>query len=324
MTDRQQIDPLQLRSAFGTFMTGVTVVTTRDFAGAEIGITANSFTSVSLEPPLVLVCVGDRSSSYPSFASAESFGVNVLREGQEEIANRFARRGEDRFATVQHTAGTVTGTPLLQDSAAWFECLVHAKVPAGDHLVLIGRVVAFNAVDVPPLGFWRGKYVVARDYFGSGGRAEPTVTAYLVDHCDQLLLKHDPKDGWRLPSAHRPRLGRTVRVEDMSILTTRPQDTFIYSIYEEGVGTPGVIVYRTRLDASTEGLSTIPDGSLRWFSFNELPWSDIASRALRAVLKRYLSDRKDGSFSVYVDSEVGGQVARLSGDLSSWASLALD
>jgi len=147
-----------LRRAFGTFLTGVTIVTTRDAGGMPCGMTANSFTSVSLDPPLVLVCIGKGSSNIAAFEAADRFAVNILGDDQTEVATAFAARGIDRFAEVAcHEAAT--GAPILADCLGWFDCSLHQRVVAGDHLILIGRVEELHSRPRAPLGFCRGRFV---------------------------------------------------------------------------------------------------------------------------------------------------------------------
>ncbi|WP_239472045.1 flavin reductase family protein [Streptomyces sp. NEAU-S7GS2] len=128
----------------------VTVVTTVDAAGTRSGFTASSFSSVSLDPPLVLVCLDRAASTHPAFAAADRFLVNVLAEGQEAIALRFAASGIDRFA-----AGDLkpceAGMPGLPDACARVACTLHALVEAGDHSILVGRVEQAHTGDRPPL-----------------------------------------------------------------------------------------------------------------------------------------------------------------------------
>ena len=148
----------QLRDAFGCFATGVTVVTTLDEGGAPVGLTANSFTSVSLEPPLVLFCLDRRSTRLPAFERAEVFAVNVLHAGQEGLSARFSRREPDRFAETAWTRGR-SGVPVLRDVMAVFECRRHAVHDGGDHRVFLGGVdaVAWEG-SYDPLVFFQGRY----------------------------------------------------------------------------------------------------------------------------------------------------------------------
>lgn len=150
-------DPRALRSAFGSYMTGVTVVSARTRDGVPVGFTANSFTSVSLDPPLLLVCPGKSLSSYDAFASCRHFAVNILAAQQKEVANIFAGDQGDRFAKVPHALNE-QGVPLIQGALAQFSCATEQCVEAGDHLILIGRVEAFTHVEGDGLGYASGRY----------------------------------------------------------------------------------------------------------------------------------------------------------------------
>jgi 3-hydroxy-9,10-secoandrosta-1,3,5(10)-triene-9,17-dione monooxygenase reductase component len=161
--DQRTSDPLQarrFRAALGRFATGVAVVTAADADGTPVGMTVNSFTSVSVDPPLVLFCVGRQSCLYPVFAAADGFAVNVLREGQLALSWRFASPGFDRFDTIEPRYGR-TGVPLLPSALAVFECLEPRAIPAGDHDVIIGRVAALETAPddhAEPLVFFGGGY----------------------------------------------------------------------------------------------------------------------------------------------------------------------
>lgn len=151
-------DPRTLRDALGCFATGVTVVTCLDSAGAPVGLTANSFTSVSLDPPLLLVCIGKTAASAAAMLGASHFAVNVLQTGQQPASIRFATRHEDRFGPNDWSAGEY-GAPVLDQSLGVFECAVHAVHDAGDHHLLVGRVVKakFDG-GLDPLLYFRGSY----------------------------------------------------------------------------------------------------------------------------------------------------------------------
>lgn len=146
-----------LRAALGHFATGVTIVTARGDDGSPVGFTANSFTSVSLEPPLLLVCLAHMAASYDIFRSAESFAVNVLEVGQEETAKRFASRGADKFGPTKWKEGRM-GAPLIDGSLARFDCALHARVEAGDHDVLFGRVIGFSIHEGAALLYHKGTF----------------------------------------------------------------------------------------------------------------------------------------------------------------------
>jgi len=151
-------DPRTLRDALGCFATGVTVVTCLGADGNPAGLTVNSFTSVSLDPPLLLVCLHKMAASATALTEASHFAVNVLQTGQQPASIRFATRDEDRFGATPWACGEA-GAPILEDSLGVFECERYAVHNGGDHHILIGQVVkaSFDG-SLDPLLFFRGRY----------------------------------------------------------------------------------------------------------------------------------------------------------------------
>ena len=160
MQATQPFEARHLRDVLGTFVTGVTVVTTRDAAGLAHGVTANSFSSVSLDPPLVLWSQSLSSRSYPAFRDSDHFAINILADDQIAISNRFARSIDDKFASVPHRPG-LGEAPVLDGAAAHLECVKVAEYPGGDHVVYVGRVERIAHSGRRPLAFGSGKYMVA-------------------------------------------------------------------------------------------------------------------------------------------------------------------
>jgi flavin reductase (DIM6/NTAB) family NADH-FMN oxidoreductase RutF len=150
-------DTALLRKALGAFATGVTIVTTADESGQPAGFTANSFTSVSLDPPILLVCLAHTAASYALFCRSDTFAVNVLGADQERIARIFAQRGADKFADVAWTPGR-RGAPLIDGSLARFDCATEDRVTAGDHDIFLGRVLAFSRLEGPALVYHAGAF----------------------------------------------------------------------------------------------------------------------------------------------------------------------
>lgn len=151
-------DSRTLRDALGCFATGVTVVTCLDHDGSPVGLTANSFTSLSLEPPLLLVCVAKAAASAGPLSTAEHFAVNVLQTGQQPASITFSTRVEDRFGRTEWSKGE-HGAPVLMDSLSVFECTRHAIHDGGDHFILVGEVVkATFEPGLDPLLYFRGRY----------------------------------------------------------------------------------------------------------------------------------------------------------------------
>ncbi|MBB99789.1 MAG: flavin reductase [Rhodobacteraceae bacterium] len=145
------------RAALGRFATGVTIVTTLDGDGRPVGLTANSFNSVSLDPPMVLWSLARTSRNLAIFERATHYAINVLASDQRALSDRFARPVENRFAGVDWRAG-LGGVPVLDGVTAVFECSHATRVQGGDHIVFLGQVEAFDARDREPLLYHGGRY----------------------------------------------------------------------------------------------------------------------------------------------------------------------
>ena len=156
--DARQFDAVQFRRALSQFATGVTVITTRLADGTFRGLTASSFNSVSLDPPLVLWSLGARANSMPIFSGNSHYVINVLAAGQEELALRFSRRTEKNpFEGIDYELSR-TGLPILQGVAAWFECHNRSRYPEGDHVIFVGEVEHCEYTDQPSLIFHNGRF----------------------------------------------------------------------------------------------------------------------------------------------------------------------
>lgn len=149
-------DSKLFRNALGSFVTGVTVVTTQNEDGSKVGITANSFSSVSLSPALVQINLARTLKSYDQLANADYFAINLLSEAQHELCMRFARPGEDKWANINIEKSGL-GSPLLPGRLGHFDCKTWARYDGGDHLILVGEVINFHSEeDEKPLIFYRG------------------------------------------------------------------------------------------------------------------------------------------------------------------------
>ena len=153
-----KINADDFRKALGNFAAGVTVVTGKLPNGAPAGLTVTAFSSVSLEPPLVMVCIGKQTGCLDAFEKGDAFAVNLLSEDQQELSNLFAKRDADKFAGLDIESGE-TGCPLIKGSLAQIECRKEAVHEAGDHFIYIGRIVSLKASDEgKPLLYFRGAY----------------------------------------------------------------------------------------------------------------------------------------------------------------------
>ena len=153
-----EFDSVAYRRALGCFATGVAVVTALDPNGEKIGITVNSFNSVSLKPPLVLWSIGEDSLSYAAFVEADHFAVNVLATHQHDVCGRFALSGENKFLDLV-CEESIEGVPLLPEYSAVFECRTEHRYDGGDHKIIVGRVLRFEDRKTDPLIFYRGHFL---------------------------------------------------------------------------------------------------------------------------------------------------------------------
>ena len=147
----------EFRRACGRFATGVAVASVVDERGAAHGLTVSSFTSVSLEPPLVLICLGHDVTIIEAFRRASHFGINILREQDRDLSQRFATKGLDKFNGISWRPGR-TGVPLIDSALSAIECETHQRTQSGDHDILVGRVVATRVEDGAPLIYYASHY----------------------------------------------------------------------------------------------------------------------------------------------------------------------
>jgi flavin reductase (DIM6/NTAB) family NADH-FMN oxidoreductase RutF len=147
----------EFRQALGRFASGVTVVTCKSDAGNPLGLTVSAFSSLSLEPPLVLICIDTRASVYEDLKEGSFFAVNVLAQDQESVSRRFASRDTDRFKGLGYREGK-TGAPLIDGALAFIECRLVHSCPGGDHTIFVGQVESSEVNDGKPLLYFRGGY----------------------------------------------------------------------------------------------------------------------------------------------------------------------
>lgn len=155
------VDPTDLRRCLASFVTGVTVMTVLDEDGKPVGLTANSFSSLSLDPPLIVWSLRMTSSCMPIYQKAERFAVNILAQDQVDISNRFAKSAPDRFNGVTFQPG-IAGVPLIDGCISYLECKLEATYPGGDHLLFVGRVERIQQTERQPLAFVGGSYVAVQ------------------------------------------------------------------------------------------------------------------------------------------------------------------
>jgi len=299
------LDPVALREAFGRFMTGVTVVTTRDAAGQTLGFTANSFASVSLQPPLLLVCPSRSLSSFDAFAACEHFAVNVLAERQRRVSNTFASGKGDRFAAVDWQPDAA-GCPLLAGAAAQFSCRSRQVVPAGDHVILVGEVTDFSCTGLRGLGFAAGQYFsLGLEHDAQEGvvDARRAYAGVIIEYDGRVLLcgTDDKLHPPRLPIDHAARIRSTLR----GWLADKGFDTMLgnaYSIFDDRDGRDHFTYFRAEAaNDSTRDLG-------RYYRIDELAGLEYESAAHASMLKRYAFEYQTRSFGLYLGDEHAGDL----------------
>jgi len=189
MSQTANFDPKDFRQALGMFATGVTIVTTRDAQGNPVGVTANSFNSVSLNPPLVLWSLAKNARSLEAFSQAQHWNVHILSHEQEPLSNLFARAGEDKFAGQALDQG-VTEAPLLAGCSARFQCRTMFQYEGGDHIIYVGEVVSYDRSAEPPLLYVTGQYALAARKSGAVStepQADTGASLYSEDMMGYLL-----------------------------------------------------------------------------------------------------------------------------------------
>ncbi|MFZ6743597.1 flavin reductase family protein [Undibacterium sp. JH2W] len=157
-SEKREFDTRHFRDALSQFATGVTVITTRLADGQFLGLTASSFNSVSLDPPLILWSLGTAANSLPVFSGNSHYVVNILSAEQAWLAQQFASRKTDRFAGVDYTLSR-TGHPILTGASAWFECHNRSRYPEGDHVIFVGEVEHCEFTQQAPLVFHSGQFL---------------------------------------------------------------------------------------------------------------------------------------------------------------------
>lgn len=300
------VDKRALRDAFGCFATGVTVVTTRQPDGTPRGFTANSFSSVSLDPPLLLICIAKSALSCDVFATADHFAVNVLSEEQKAVSGLFASQSAEKFDLADWHAG-VEGVPLLDGSLGCFTCARHRLVDAGDHLVLIGRVIDHQSRDAQPLGYFRGNYFsigLEESLVSAAGQSGDVTIGAIMERDQKILLSETAGGGWGVPKAPARNNSLGGLVAGLGDAGLAPELDYLYAVYQDSeTGLHGIFYHgKVRGDA--------PAG-MGYFSLDQIPLDRIENVAERSMLARYCEELRHGSFGIYQGDETKGTVHRV-------------
>lgn len=305
MTD---INPKELRSAFGTFMTGVTVVTTNSSEGENIGFTANSFTSVSLDPPLLSVCLAKTMNCCKAFENSSHFAINILAEAQEDISNLFASYKGDRFAKVDWQADEF-GTPIIDGVTTSFSCSNYQQIDAGDHMILLGKIEQFSSTGHEGLGYSN------QGYFSLGlerGAVEPPTSVrnfkvgVIIESDGGILLK-DSDAGLEPPYVEVENRTGALGAISKYVQSKGMDVEFgpVYSIFDNQK-TGDYSVYFLANNASQQSTDLG-----RFYDIEKLVELPLSSQYLKDMLGRYALETEVGVFGLYLGDEDEGDVHNL-------------
>ncbi|WP_214473663.1 alpha/beta fold hydrolase [Mesorhizobium sp. dw_380] len=302
-------DSGEFRRALGSFLTGVTIVTTIGPEGEPRGFTANSFTSVSLDPPLVLVCIAHKASGHPVFATAKSFAINVLNEDQKAASGVFASKAIDKFASAAWHPGR-TGSPVLDGSVAAFDCDMERLVEAGDHSILIGRVRDFGHNSSQPLGYCRGAYITPGLSQEALAATQPgTDVGAILENSGRVLFLETADGFYELPRGRG--LGSASDGKSLKGLlaakSIEAQLGFLFAVWDDAANaSPTHVYYRGSFDVPASS-----DRGIRLIDIDAIEELKIADPAVRTMLTRYVRECREDAFGVYVGNDVEGEVRPL-------------
>ncbi|WP_368877785.1 flavin reductase family protein [Providencia vermicola] len=300
-------DRRQLRDAFGSFLTGVTVVTSRDSNNEPIGFTANSFSSVSLDPALLLISIDKRSANFDNFIRCEHFAVNILSEKQKDISNIFAQKIEDRFSHVNWFTAT-SDSPIISESSAWFDCSLYQVIDAGDHAILIGKVVDFHSEGTAGLGFYRGAYFTPYESAQSVIQNPELIISALIESENKVIMFRDSLNNYCLPSSVISEKGVHETLEYLfNKIGIQASPGFIYSVYEDRKNKKQHIVFLCAV--ATDTSSILKNG--QFINIDELSKIKLDDYAVNSLIKRFTQEATAGNYSVYYGDENNGQVKQL-------------
>lgn len=294
------LDTRALRNAFGSYMTGVTIVTTRTASGQSVGFTANSFASVSLDPPLLLVCPGKFLSTHDAFVGCPDFAVNVLTEGQEDVSNTFASFKGNRFARVPHHTDA-RGNPLIDGALARFSCVTEQVLDAGDHSILIGKVQTFTYGQGRGLGYASGLYFsLGLERAALDHPSATTICGAIIRQGKRILLERTP-DGYRPPQISVPHRGRLRKalVNALALQGLPAHLDAAYSVFDDDC-----IRYTYFLGTT----AAAPTGRIEAVAASDLPDLSYPNPAIAEMMTRFALEIRRHSFGFYLGDGQRGDV----------------
>ena len=301
-----------LRQALGSFPTGVTVVSCLDKNNNPLGFTANSFTSVSLDPQLISICIDKESFNIDTFSITEHFAVSILSESQQSISTTFATPNEERFKDIDWRSED-TGSPIISNAVAWFDCKTEQVVDAGDHLILIGKIISFDSSPKTPLMYLRGNYVnlglEQKMLLAMENENTEIIVGAIIEWRKKVFLLKNKNNG----SLYFPSASRLGHIEDkqsllgvLKNLNMSINEHYLFSVFEKAEDKTSLIYYRAQ---AKEEVTALKDS---FYDFEAIPFDKLTDEASRIMLKRYIKERELNAFGIFVGKESEGKVEALS------------
>ena len=301
-----------LRQALGSFPTGVTVVSCLDKDNNPLGFTANSFTSVSLDPQLISICIDKESFNIDTFSITEHFAVSILSESQQSISTTFATPNEERFKDIDWRSED-TGSPIISNAVAWFDCKTEQVVDAGDHLILIGKIISFDSSPKTPLMYLRGNYVnlglEQKMLLAMENENTEIIVGAIIEWRKKVFLLKNKNNG----SLYFPSASRLGHIEDkqsllgvLKNLNISINEHYLFSVFEKAEDKTSLIYYRAK---AKEEVTALKDS---FYDFDAIPFDKLTDEASRIMLKRYIKERELNAFGIFVGKESEGKVEAIS------------
>ena len=301
-----------LRQALGSFPTGVTVVSCLDKDNNPLGFTANSFTSVSLDPQLISICIDKESFNIDTFSITEHFAVSILSESQQSISTTFATPNEERFKDIDWRSED-TGSPIISNAVAWFDCKTEQVVDAGDHLILIGKIISFDSSPKTPLMYLRGNYVnlglEQKMLLAMENENTEIIVGAIIEWRKKVFLLKNKNNG----SLYFPSASRLGHIEDkqsllgvLKNLNMSINEHYLFSVFEKAEDKTSLIYYRAQ---AKEEVTALKDS---FYDFDAIPFDKLTDEASRIMLKRYIKERELNAFGIFVGKESEGKVEAIS------------
>jgi len=301
-----------LRQALGSFPTGVTVVSCLDKNNNPLGFTANSFTSVSLDPQLISICIDKESFNIDTFSITEHFAVSILSESQQSISTTFATPNEERFKDIDWRSED-TGSPIISNAVAWFDCKTEQVVDAGDHLILIGKIISFDSSPKTPLMYLRGNYVnlglEQKMLLAMENENTEIIVGAIIEWRKKVFLLKNKNNG----SLYFPSASRLGHIEDkqsllgvLKNLNISINEHYLFSVFEKAEDKTSLIYYRAQ---AKEEVTALKDS---FYDFDAIPFDKLTDEASRIMLKRYIKERELNAFGIFVGKESEGKVEAIS------------